>query len=78
MASQAAAVLGRKRWEGTTKEERSAHGLAMSAAKQRGKTKEQISALARLSQSRGFLTSFEPPERCKPSGCNVEILRTAE
>jgi hypothetical protein len=34
--------------------------------------------LARLSQSRGGLTSFEPPAPGKPSGCNAEIPKTAE
>src|SRR5258706_16157979 len=46
MASQAAAVLGRKRWEGT-KEQRAAHALLMNAARDAGKTKKQISAQAR-------------------------------
>jgi hypothetical protein len=40
-------VLGRKRWEGTTKEQRAAHALSMIAARDAGKTKKQISAEAR-------------------------------
>jgi hypothetical protein len=47
MASQAAAVLGRKRWKGSTPEQRSAHAVVMNAGKRRSMTKKQISAQAR-------------------------------
>jgi hypothetical protein len=47
MSNEAASQLAHLRWKGTTPEQRTAISVAMVAARQRGKTKEQISAAAR-------------------------------
>jgi DNA-binding NtrC family response regulator len=51
MSNEAASQLAHLRWKGTTPEQRIAISVAMIAAKQRGKTKEQISAEARAASN---------------------------
>jgi hypothetical protein len=78
MSNEAATQLAHLRWKGTTPEQRIAISVAMIAAKQRGKTKEQISAEARAAANARWKSVRESGSRGVGESGSQEGKREAE